>query len=267
MHPNQSLPPSAGWRWALLGTFAGALLAVLWGAPARWLGTVVRQVSDGRLQLQHARGTVWHGSARLVLSGGQGSRDASSLPGRLEWRWSWGGSGLRLRLSSPCCTDTPVQWLLQRSDGAWELALQDQQSRWPLEILVGLGSPWNTLQPEGQVVWQSQDLRLRWSAGQIQWHGRSDWQIDQLSSRLTSVRPMGSYRITLQAQPDGSQNPMLTLQTLEGPLQLSAQGQWNGQRWRFSGEARAETGHEEALSNLLNIIGRRDGARSRLSLG
>lgn len=245
----------------------GTLLATLWGAPARWLGTVVRQASDGRVQLQDARGTVWQGSARLVLAGGQGSRDASSLPGRLEWRWSWRGTGLQLRLSSPCCSDMPLQWQLHRSEGAWQLALQDQQSRWPLQVLAGLGAPWNTLQPEGQLVWQSQGLRLAWSAGQLQWHGRSDWQVNELSSRLTSVRPIGSYRITLQAPAAGSPHPMLTLQTLTGPLQLSAQGHWTGQRWRFDGEARADAGHEQALSNLLNIIGRRDGARSRLSLG
>jgi general secretion pathway protein N len=40
-----------------------------------------------------------------------------------------------------------------------------------------------------------------------------------------------------------------------------------GQRLRFAGEARASAGHEEALSNLLNIIGRREGSRSLLSLG
>ena len=36
---------------------------------------------------------------------------------------------------------------------------------------------------------------------------------------------------------------------------------------RFRGEARASTAEEAALSNLLNIIGRRDGARSVISIG
>ena len=42
---------------------------------------------------------------------------------------------------------------------------------------------------------------------------------------------------------------------------------WVGSRLRFSGEASAEAGSEAALSNLLNIIGRRQGERSLLSLG
>jgi general secretion pathway protein N len=36
---------------------------------------------------------------------------------------------------------------------------------------------------------------------------------------------------------------------------------------RFRGEARASANEEAALSNLLNIIGRRDGARSVISIG
>ncbi|MGL6206076.1 MAG: type II secretion system protein N, partial [Giesbergeria sp.] len=59
----------------------------------------------------------------------------------------------------------------------------------------------------------------------------------------------------------------LQLQTLQGDLQLSGSGQWVGQRLRFAGEASAAPEREGALSNLLNIIGRRNGARSLITLG
>jgi general secretion pathway protein N len=55
--------------------------------------------------------------------------------------------------------------------------------------------------------------------------------------------------------------------TRDGSLRLSGTGRWNGQAMRFSGEASAAPGREDALSNLLNIIGRRDGARSIITLG
>ncbi|MCY1531269.1 hypothetical protein D9M68_664890 [compost metagenome] len=42
---------------------------------------------------------------------------------------------------------------------------------------------------------------------------------------------------------------------------------WSGTALRFNGEASAAPGREDALSNLLNIIGRRDGARSIITLG
>jgi general secretion pathway protein N len=74
---------------------------------------------------------------------------------------------------------------------------------------------------------------------------------------------MGSYRIILQ----GGQTPTLQLDTLEGSLDLSGRGSWVGSRLRFTGVATAAPERESALSNLLNIIGRRSGARSIITIG
>ena len=74
---------------------------------------------------------------------------------------------------------------------------------------------------------------------------------------------MGSYRITLL----GGATPTLQLDTLEGSLQLTGNGQWVGSRLRFTGEASAAPEREAALANLLNIIGRRSGARSIITIG
>ncbi len=260
----QAVPP---WRWAVLGACTGALVASLWGAPAHWLAAGVRWATQERVSLDEARGTVWAGSARLTLTGGVGSSDARSLPSRLEWRLAWTWHGLSLTLLSPCCTPTPLQAQLGRDAGQWRLALQDQQSSWPLALLAGLGAPWNTLQAEGRLQWQSSGLRLHWREGGLHWLGRSELQVQDLASRLSTLRPMGSYRLALQGSDAGTPTPALTLDTLSGPLRLSGQGQWAGQRLRFAGEASAEPGSEAALSNLLNIIGRRDGARSLLTLG
>ncbi|MCB2019523.1 MAG: type II secretion system protein N, partial [Burkholderiaceae bacterium] len=53
----------------------------------------------------------------------------------------------------------------------------------------------------------------------------------------------------------------------DGALQLSGDGSWGPGGVRFRGEARAAPSDETALANLLNIIGRRDGARSVISIG
>jgi general secretion pathway protein N len=74
---------------------------------------------------------------------------------------------------------------------------------------------------------------------------------------------MGSYRITLM----GGTAPTVRVDTIDGPLQLSGTGQWVGRRLRFRGEASAEPDSEAALSNLLNIMGRRSGARSIITFG
>jgi general secretion pathway protein N len=74
---------------------------------------------------------------------------------------------------------------------------------------------------------------------------------------------MGSYRFSLT----GGTPVTLALTTLQGSLQISGSGQWVGGQLRFNGEASAAPEHQAALSNLLNIIGRRNGARSIIKVG
>jgi len=262
-----STPSFAPWRWAIVGALLGFVLAALAGAPAHWLGQALRWATLERVQLQSERGTVWSGSASLVLTGGEGTQDRRSLPGRIHWRWGLAWPGLSLQLSADCCTPQALQWRLLAADQGWVMQLQDQRSNWPAAVLAGLGAPWNTLQAEGQLHWQSEGLQWRWQAGQLLWQGQTQLLVQQLGSRLSTLRPMGSYRLALQGSASGTPTPELTLRTLQGPLQLQGQGQWLGQRLRFTGEAWADDGAEAALSNLLNIIGRRDGSRSLLSLG
>ena len=59
----------------------------------------------------------------------------------------------------------------------------------------------------------------------------------------------------------------MQLSTLDGALLLSGQGSWSASGFRLRGEASAAEADQAALNNLLNIIGRRDGARSIISIG
>lgn len=258
------LPP---WRWAALGALLGLLLATVLGAPAHWLAAGIAGASGQRVLLQDARGTVWSGSAQLVLSAGAGTTDRRSLPTRLHWRWALQWPGLSLQMSSACCTPTPLQARLLWGSAGLQLQLQDQQSHWPVALLAGLGAPWNTIAAEGRIDWRSQGLQLRWHSAGLLWQGQTELQLQQLSSRLSTLRPMGSYQLQLQGTPEGTATPQVSLRTLQGPLLLQGQGQWLQQRLRFAGEASAQDGAEAALANLLNVIGRREGSRSLLSMG
>ena len=266
-HSTRSLMSPSPWRWAGWGAALGLLLACVLWAPARWLASGVAQATHGMVQLRQARGTIWSGDAVLTLTPGDSGHESRSLPTRLRWQWGMTWSGLTLALSSPCCTPAPLQWQLGLQGRQWRLWLLDQSSQWPLSLLAGLGAPWNTLQTEGQMQWQSTGLGVSWGEDQWRLHGETRLQLQDLASRLSTVRPMGSYRVTLEGGEAGTPTPALSLTTLTGPLHLSGQGQWTGQQLRFQGEASAEEGTETALSNLLNIIGRREGPRSRLSLG
>lgn len=252
------------WGWAGAGALAGALLASVVFAPARWLATAVQGASGERVRLTEVRGSVWQGSALLVLSGGEGSGAAMALPGRVNWRLQPRWDGLAVRLQADCCTPQPLQLRARLAGwGSLQLTLADGVSHWPASLLVGLGTPWNTVQPEGQLTLASQGFGAQWAAGRLNLAGRVQLDALQISSRLSTLQPMGSYRLTVL----GGSASAFQVATLEGSLQLKGQGQWVGQRLHFEGEASAAPDRVEALSNLLNILGRRDGPRSIIKIG
>jgi len=257
----------APWVWSAWGVCLGALLTVLSCAPAQWLAQAVALLTHDQLQLQEARGTVWQGSARVVLTGGMGSRDAQALPGRIDWTMQTTYEGALLGLTSSCCMPQTMQVLIAPAWTGAHLRITDTLSTWPAALLSGLGAPWNTLQPEGDLSLAPQQLHLQWLSGRLLVQGGLTLTAKDMASRLTPLKPMGTYQLQLDAGPTPTATPGLKLSTLSGSLLLSGQGQWVGQRLRFQGEASAVPEHEAALSNLLSIIGRREGARSRLSWG
>lgn len=254
---------SSPWGWALAGAVVGLALATVLFAPARWLALAVKSATGGHVQMPDAQGTLWRGSARMLLAGGVGSQGSVALPGRVEWRLRPTWTGPNLTLNAACCMAEALRLQVQaRAKGAL-VTMQNHRSNWPAAVLAGLGTPWNTVQAEGQLALATEGLSVEWAEGRWGLAGRLTLDATDMASRLSTLKPMGSYRLTIHG---GSLNS-LTLETLQGSLQLSGQGQWVGGRLRFDGAATALPEQQEALSNLLNIIGRREGARSVIKLG
>ncbi|NML13473.1 type II secretion system protein N [Azohydromonas sp. G-1-1-14] len=255
-------------RWALWGGLVGALLALVLFAPAAWLAQALASASNQRVLLAQPRGTLWDGSAVLVLSAGPDSQDAVLLPGRLHWTLRPAGLQAALQLRQDCCMERPLLLRLQPGWGRLRAELQPppdgRLGQWPAAWLSGLGTPWNTLQLGGLLSMSSPGLRFEWVQGRLALQGSAQLEVLGMSSRLSTLQPLGSYRLQVQGT---GQATTLDLSTLQGALQLSGQGQWAGSRLRFSGEAHAAEGSEAALNNLLNIIGRRQGARAIITIG
>ena len=233
-------------------------------APARWLAAGVARATGDMMQLAEPQGSLWNGSARLLLTGGAGSQDRAALPGRVQWRLRPALGGLNLAMTADCCTPTgPLALRVSLLWGGARVALQDGQTQWPAALLAGLGTPFNTLQPQGELALATQNLAAEWRAGRPSLTGGAELTLRHVSSRLSTLQPLGSYRVQLQ----GGDAPAFTLSTLEGPLQLSGNGQWVGARLRFSGEATAAPEQQAQLANLLNLLGRRQGDRAIMSFG
>jgi len=262
---------SAALRWGIAGAVVGVLTGVVAFAPAAWLANGVATASNQRVLLTDARGTIWSGSAVPVLTGGADSHDASALPGRMEWTMGMKGLAFELRARQACCLNGNVVLQIRPGFGRTSYTLIPPTGwvgQWPSAWLGGLGTPFNTLQLGGAVRLSSPGINLESVQGRLRVEGRADIDLVSVSSRVSTLDTLGSYRLTLSGDAANAGAPQLSLNTLDGSLLLNGNGSVTPNGVRFRGEARAATPADEgALANLLNIIGKRDGARSVISIG
>ncbi|MFT4196562.1 MAG: type II secretion system protein N [Pseudoxanthomonas sp.] len=261
------------WRWAIAGAVIGGLAVILWQLPAAWIiAPAVARASGQRLQLLAVQGSVWNGSAVVALTGNDGKLESLALPGRLQWRLrpAWDrraliGIGLAADLDQPCCLQGPARLRI-----AWtprQLVVDMPAIAWkgPAAWLAGLGTPWNTIAPEGLLTLTLHNASFSQTEGRPAFSGQAMLEVHDVVSRLSPIHPLGSYRLALTGR--AGKTPRLEMSTTSGVLQISGQGTFANGYLHFNGQAQAAAGHEAALANLLDIIGRRQGAISVISFG
>jgi len=248
--------------WLLAGV-TGIVLTALAFLPATWMVPIVEMQTAGRLTLGDAQGTLWRGSA--FIGGAPGGSDPVTplLPGRFSWRLSpmvllgQVDAGLEntAALSQPVSvTGSWSQW--QISPAAVSL---------PAERLAALGAPLNSIQPSGQMRLSWEPLQLARQGGKIEMSGAMNLEMNDIASRLSPVKPLGTYNLALDWR---GQEASVTLKTAKGPMLLSGSGMFANGHLQFSGKAETEAGQEERLANLLNLLGqrRREGDKDVIAL-
>ncbi|OGA70070.1 MAG: hypothetical protein A3G81_26205 [Betaproteobacteria bacterium RIFCSPLOWO2_12_FULL_65_14] len=237
-------------RWLAAAFGAGAFAAALIGfAPATLIDARLERLSDGRLRLASAEGSVWSGAGWIEI------RDAHGRAGvakRLAWR-VLPESLLRARLVAEVELDRaakpfPVTLSLSR------IEIAGAGIHLPAAAL-GLGIPrLAPLRLSGDVLVKISHLSLE--HGRM--HGDATLQWRGAGSALTPISPLGEYEVRFKAA-----GPALhaALRTLQGPLQLEGNGTWsNGAPPSFLATARVPAQHQDELAPLLRLIAVERGA-------
>ncbi|SAL63984.1 type II secretion system protein N [Caballeronia telluris] len=229
---------------ALLSVFF-TLLAMM---PAAWIVPQFSKTTGGHVNLVDPAGSLWQGSASLMLAAGTDGSGATLLPGRIEWTTAFwplftGRVHMTMRQTQAMPDAVTVDATLRGatvSPGAIVV---------PAALLSGLGAPFNTLDIDG-------DVRLSWTDWRV--FGRNTYgqlvvSLNDIGSRVSRVKPLGSYRVVLQAQ---GASATIDLSTSKGPLMLDGHGTLSPQSTEFHGTASAAPEARENLAGLLNLLGR-----------
>jgi general secretion pathway protein N len=234
--------------WLTAGAAAIAVTLIVL-APAAWITPQFTKATVGRVNLVDPAGSLWHGSATLLLAPGLDRENSTLLPGRIEWRtafWPLLAGRVHMSMQQSEAMRGPVTLDATRTGAtltAGSLAV-------PAGLLAGLGAPFNTLDLQG-------DVRLSWTDMRVlnqQAYGQLTVMLTDMASRVSRVKPLGTYRVVLAAQ---GALATIDLTTMSGPLQLDGHGQSQGGRFTFQGTARSTPDARDNLAGLLNLLGRR----------
>lgn len=232
-----------------LAALVSTLLTVLALLPAAWFLPLVAQATAGRVSLAAPAGSLWHGSAVLMLAAGPKASTPTALAGRIEWRtafWPLFSGKVKITMLANEASPAPVQ-LSITPRGAM---LSSGRLEVPASLLTGLGAPFNTFNLQGGVQLQWNDWRFL----ENKLFGQLTLNLTDMSSRVSRVKPLGSYRVVIQAL---GRDATLALTTTQGPLLLDGAGQWARQKFSFRGTAQAEETERENLRTLLSLLGNR----------
>lgn len=226
--------------------FITFLLTLLITAPAALLDKWLQSVTNGRLLLANSSGTLWHGAATPAARQQHGELivlhpmhwDIAIAPlftGKIKARVQW--------------DDLPPSAAMQATIAFGQLELQNVLFRLPAQVLEEISPILKPAQFRGQ--FQVQSDNLAYSGNGLNGNAVVDW--NQASSALSSVVPLGNYRLTLAA---AENRIRVNLTTTSGALLLQGQGNLStNQGLEFQGTAQAAEGKYDRLKALLHHLG------------
>jgi general secretion pathway protein N len=232
--------------WVIVALLSsGAVL--LTTLPAAWITPQFAKATQGHVNLVEPAGSLWKGSAVLMLAAGPDSGAGTLLPGRIEWKtsfWPLFTGRVRMQMLQTEAMPDAIQVDVTprgATMSAGEIAV-------PASLLAGLGAPFNTLNLQGGV-------RLSWS----DWRsfgrdafGQLAVQLSDMSSSVSRVKPLGSYRVVVQAQGVAA---TIDISTVKGPLLLNGHGSLSTGSTSFQGTASSTPEAHDNLAGLLNLLG------------
>ncbi len=244
----------------LIGLIVISVLIV--NAPAAWLSPAIRKASHGTVDFSNSWGTVWNGSAQLLIR--RSDKETLQIPQALAWRLSI--DSVLSQSATVTLNSTALKMPVRLDIKGNAVQVDAGQYHLPAGSLNTLGAPFNTLKPSG-------DVRLNWTAFTTTLDAKAapavplSINIQSLRSGVTGGQVLGDYTVTATPKATTLANRWaIDLQTVANPaapatLLLTGSGELGliGPPL-FELKAKAATPEaRQRLQALLNFLGRRQG--------
>lgn len=223
-----------------IGAYALVLVAT---TPATLLDAGLLRASNGRMRLADTRGTLWSGAGQFEIRNADGQMEFSNS---LAWRLR-SGTLLRALLAyeiAPGPGSRPFPVMIHWS----RIELADVDVSVPATVLGLVFPRLAPFQLTGNMQLRIPRLVIR--SGMLQGSATLEWRT--AGSALAPISPLGNYAIRLEGA--GSEI-RATLDTLQGPLQLSGHGTWtSGHAPAFLATAHVLPQFHQQLAPFLRLI-------------
>jgi general secretion pathway protein N len=242
-------------RLFLLGIVSTLVFLCIY-APAQLLGSLLGQMTHGRLGLAATQGSLWQGNGNLLLNSldnnTDGNNDALANNTVINLgKIAWNTQALQLlagRFSvNLTWNDGAPFWLMLDTT---RLHIEHAAFALPADIVSALVPALKAAQLGGQLSVRCENFSLT----RTEILGQLDIDWNQASSPLSMVNPLGNYRTKL----NGIGNALeIKLETQgDSPLILQGNGRWlASEGLHFDGTAEANAANKTQLQGLLRVMG------------
>lgn len=216
------------------------LVGLIFFAPASLAGYALERASGGALTLAQTRGSLWNGSGVALL------RLKARYQTLGNYRWNLKLFSASLQVQAGEAAPMTVRYV----PFSGRINIYNVHVTLPASIFAIAAPELGPYQLQGSLETSCDHLTLE--AGGMNGQITMDWL--HAASALSTIRPLGDYRILLQGNGD-TLNAQLS--TLSGKLQLSGNGSYdNATGMHFSGTAQAAPGTAETeLNEMLHHMG------------
>lgn len=239
-------------RLYLVGAVSYCVFLLLY-APAQLMSVALKKLSGDWLSLANAQGSLWHGSAHILISNASNKADSLDIGNA-----SWDIQPLQLLVGKLSVSLTwnqgaPFWVTLDRS----RLNIEHAKFIMTTEIISVLVPSLKAAQLGGKLAVRCDNFSL--TRNEIL--GRLYIDLNQASSLLSTVNPLGNYHANIAGEGNSAAIKLNTISN--GPLIIQGNGRWlQNEGLHFEGTAEAQPTAKLKLQELLRVLGNETAAGS-----